>query len=228
MINASADMFNGALGHYLLRNRGMLRSALGRMLVCKYIKLNDRLIRGEWKPQSPAIGLPVSMTSWSRRSSSLAFALFSLLCQKPVRPRSITVWLSQQDYPLFKTATYLALGEFGIQFKLCKDIKVHNKWLPMIECGYSEPYVICDDDVLYPDCWLMALTSESLKDTYIGTRCHEVLFENGEIASYSRWCKEVSWTGVPSHQLFVTGVGGAIIVPERISPSFRAASHGVV
>jgi hypothetical protein len=194
---------------------------LGRVLMAKYAKLNNRVLRGEWFPITPASGVSVSMTSWSARFDSLIYSLMSLLCQKPVRPKKVIVWLAERDYPAFKTDSYLALSEFGVEFQVCEDLRVHNKWLPMIESGYTDPYVICDDDVFYPRSWLKALMSEQPKDAFTGSRCHEMTYTNGALAPYAEWRKEVAWSGLPSQKLFVTGVGGAVIIPERINSTFR-------
>jgi hypothetical protein len=221
MITTSADLLNGRFGQCLLRKRGKLRLMLGKVLMAKYVRLSNMVLLGEWTPTTPATGYAVSMTSWSARADSLIYALLSLVCQKPLRPKNVIVWLAEHDYPAFQTDSYLALREFGVEFQVCEDLKVHNKWLPMIESGYIDPYVICDDDVFYPDCWLEALMSEQLKNAFTGSRCHEMTQINGALAPYADWRKEVSWTGLPSHKLFMTGVGGAIVVPEWIRAGFR-------
>jgi hypothetical protein len=86
----------------------------------------------------------------------------------------------------------------------------------------SAPFVICDDDVFYPTGWLEALVREDRSDAYVGVRSHRMHFhENGKIASYASWDKQIPWTGHASHDLFITGIGGAIIHPSRIQKEFR-------
>ena len=96
MITKGADLLNGRFGQIVLRKRGKARLILGRILLSKYARINKRMLDGQWAPLSPAVGHSVSMTSWSARADSLIYALLSLLCQKPVRPRKIIVWLAER------------------------------------------------------------------------------------------------------------------------------------
>jgi hypothetical protein len=91
----------------------------------------------------------------------------------------------------------------------------------MIESGASKPFVICDDDILYPRKWLESLIREDRTDAYVGTRCHRIQYDpNGFPAPYSHWKHDVVWDGISSHNLFVTACAGAIIHPDRIGGDF--------
>jgi hypothetical protein len=109
----------------------------------------------------------------------------------------------------------------GVRFETCDDLGPHKKWLPMIEGGAKKPFVICDDDIIYPRHWLRNLMAEDRADAYVGARCHLIQYEgNGFPAPYSQWKHDVIWQSEPSHNLFITGCGGAIIRPNRISAEF--------
>ena len=113
-------------------------------------------------------------------------------------------------------------SDYDVRFRICDDIKSHKKWLPLIEDGFTDSFVICDDDTLYPDDWLKQLTEEDRRDAYVGTRCHEIHYNPaGAPARYDQWKHDVGWRESPSHDLFITGVGGAVIHPDRIGKSFR-------
>jgi hypothetical protein len=111
---------------------------------------------------------------------------------------------------------------YGIGFETCDDLGPHKKWLPMIEGGASDPFVICDDDILYPRNWLKNLLADDREDAYVGTRCHRIQRdESGMPLSYEKWNRDVDWESFPSRDLFITGCGGAIIHPNRINSDFR-------
>jgi hypothetical protein len=110
----------------------------------------------------------------------------------------------------------------GVRFEACDDLGPHKKWLPMIESGTRDPFVICDDDILYPRDWLGRLIHEDRRDAYVGVRCHEIRYDSAGIPlSYEKWSRDVAWEPEPSKDLFITGCGGAIIHPERIRDEFR-------
>jgi hypothetical protein len=76
--------------------------------------------------------------------------------------------------------------------------------------------------MLYPSTWLENLMAEDRSDAYVGVRCHKMAFgPNQMLCSYEAWPKDIAWRSQPSHDVFITGCGGAIIYPERIAPSFR-------
>jgi hypothetical protein len=92
----------------------------------------------------------------------------------------------------------------------------------MIESGVTDPFVICDDDILYPAYWFENLIREDRQDAYVGTRCHLIRYnKDGFPAPYSQWMHDVGADRCVSNDLFVTACGGAIIHPNRIRPAFR-------
>jgi len=224
LIDHFCRCFNGKLGWRLLRNRGRTRNFISKRLTAS---LKDRLnlfLRGEWQPQlhedkgqAPYL---LSMTSWRPRIPDLPLALLTLLEQR-LSPAEIVIWISHADFPLLNPQTIERFSEFNVRFEPCDDLKPHKKWLPLLESGYNKPFIICDDDIIYPSNWLENLMLEDRPDAYVGVRCHEMAFSsNGDLKSYEEWTRDISWRKNPSPNIFITGCGGAIIYPGRIGSKF--------
>lgn len=218
-----ANLLNGTLGSRVLRNRGRSRAIVSAQIVKNLrFHLND-FLDGKWLPSksTASSGHVVSMTSWRPRLPDLPLVLLSLLRQSH-RPSSVHVWLTPSDHSLLEPLVMERFSFHGVRFETCDDLGPHKKWLPMIEGGASDPFVICDDDILYPRNWLGRLIHEDRRDAYVGVRCHEISYDSAGIPlSYEKWSRDVAWESEPSKDLFITGCGGAIIHPERIRDEFR-------
>lgn len=215
--------FNGQLGWVFMRNRGRIRAAIAARYASKLRKLYTAFLLGNWSPEAASVVTvhSISLTSWRHRLPDLPLVLLSLLNQN-VRPSMIHVWLTPSDYELMDRAVMDRFSAHDIRFERCDDLGPHKKWLPMIERGRDDPFVICDDDILYPKNWLEELIREDRGDAYVGMRCHRIQYdESGLPLSYARWNHDVGWDGIPSGDFFITGCGGAIIHPDRISSEFR-------
>lgn len=216
---------NGPVASRLLRNRGRLRAWSSMILARETRKRVNCFIAGEWTPAGATTEIPVSLTSWGPRLATLPAVLVELLAQT-LRPKTIFIWLTSDDLGQIAPATRIMFEAWGVCFLECPDFGSHKKWLPLVAEGATEPFVICDDDVFYPNGWLEGLLREDRGDAYVGTRCHGICFgDNGTVDRYETWDKVIGWRGSPSHDLFVTGVGGAIVHPRRISDKFRDWSN---
>jgi hypothetical protein len=212
---------NGRFATKALHNRGRLRTALADVFSRVAMRRLALLESGQWKPSMDTVDAVVSLTSWTPRLASLPLVLVGLLAQTR-RPQTIFVWLTESDLALVSTKTRETFQTWGVRFRECPDFGPHKKWLPLIAGGMADPFVICDDDVFYPPGWLERLLREDRSDAYVGVRCHKIRFdETGEIQGYDSWSKSIDWVQQPSHDIFVTGVGGAIIHPRRITDEFR-------
>lgn len=205
-----------------MRNRGRVRAAVASIYSEQLRGLYDDFLAGYWSPvDSAKTGYAISMTSWRPRLPDLHLVLLSLLRQS-VRPSLIHVWLVPSDLGLINPSVIERFSAHGVRFEASDDLGPHKKWLPMIERGAREPFVICDDDILYPRDWLDCLIREDRDDAYVGTRCHRIRRDAaGMPLSYEKWNRDVAWESSPSHDLFITGCGGAIIHSNRISSEFR-------
>lgn len=143
------------------------------------------------------------------------------LIQQSLRPSAIHLWLTEEDATLLDPAVVERFGPYGLRIRVCDDLRCHKKWLPMIEAGHMDPFVICDDDIIYPRDWFGSLLKEHRDEFYAGTKCHRILRDpNGMPLPYGRWDKQIQGTGEAHHSTFVTGCGGAVIVPRRLQPRF--------
>ncbi len=212
---------NGLLAARALHNRGRLRALVSILLTQNARSRLKQLQAGKWRPTARTVDIPISLTSWRPRLKTLPTVLVGLLAQE-VRPKSVLVWLTDSDLRELASDVREIFGAWGVEFRASPDFGPHKKWLPLLMTGMTNPFVICDDDVFYPDCWLAKLLMDDRSDAYVGTRCHRMHFQkDGKIAAYENWTKQVPWTGQVGHDLFITGVGGAIIHPSRISDEFR-------
>jgi hypothetical protein len=216
------SLLNGNLGWVILRDKKRIRDLVGTLYTARLRSLYADFLEGRWSPsKTDAIGPAVSLTSWRPRLPYLPLVILSLLCQT-TRPSTIYVWLASEDYALLDPSVLEMFSLHGVCFEKCDDLGPHKKWLPMIESGKSDPFIICDDDILYPRDWLKHLIQEDREDAYVGVRCHRILRdENGDPLPYAKWDRNIPWLPQPSHDLFITGCGGAIIHPLRIRNEFR-------
>ncbi|HWQ92136.1 MAG TPA: hypothetical protein VN673_10720 [Clostridia bacterium] len=177
---------------------------------------------GKWDPPASKTVCPmrVSLTSWAPRLPDLPLVLLTLI-QQTVRPKEIIVWLTENDKRLLSPEVEQLFSPYGVKFSICDDLKSHKKWLPMIEEQSSEPFVICDDDIIYPRRWLANLVGEDRRDAFVGVRAHQVTFTaDDKVESYSKWRKQIGSCKRPSESTFITGGAGAIIHPDRVLKEF--------
>jgi len=214
---------NGSLAEGLLRNRGRLRHALASYHAGRLRRTLALFLEDKWRPSSTRAvsDYRISLTSWRPRLPDLPLVLLTLLNQT-LRPREIVVWLTATDHAAIAEPIRARFTAFGVRFEICADLKCHTKWLPILEEGHRAPFVICDDDIVYPRNWFGALVAEDRPDAYVGAKCHRITLDpKGLIRPYSEWEKQIGPGGPPSHRVFITGVGGAVIHPERIAAEFR-------
>lgn len=215
------NLINGCFAAAALHNRGKARAAAAILLAWSAKNRFANFASGRWKPESETADIAISLTSWAPRLATLPLVLTGLLAQT-LRPRAIFIWLTSDDLGRIAPSTRRMFEKCGVCFRECPDFGSHKKWLPLVAEGVTEPFVICDDDVFYPSGWLEGLLREDRGDAYVGTRCHRMRFgDNGTVDRYEAWDKVVAWRENPAHDLFVTGVGGAIVHPQRISDKYR-------
>lgn len=217
------ETLNGPLGWRVLRNRGKARAFVSRLLQKKTHQRLHSFLNGGWQPSEPASddrGFAVSLTSWTPRLQTLPLTLIRLLEQK-VAARGIYVWLTVEDLGRLPPELVEAFSAHGVRFQTCENFGPHKKWLPMLRMGFQKPFVICDDDILYPCSWLGRLLAEDRSDAYVGTRVHRMAARGSDLVGYESWSRDIGWDGKPSEWNFITGCGGAVIHPERIGSDFR-------
>lgn len=213
----------GTIAKAVLRNRGRLRNAISKHLFKKLEMAAQNFLNDKWIPlvAPNSSHYSISLTSWGPRLNLLSITLLTLL-QQSVTPKEIVVWLTKNDLKALPDQVPEKFLPFSVRFECCDDLGPHKKWLPMLELGTRNPFVICDDDIIYPYRWFEKLTSEDRDDAYVGLRCHQIKYaKSGYVLPYSQWLLDVASARLPSFDLFVTGGAGAIIHPDRISAEFR-------
>jgi hypothetical protein len=212
----------GNIAQRLLRNRGKLRKIFSRINEKSLRRMLKLFVSGEWVPSEGQINFDYSicLTSWHKRLDSLPLTLISLIRQN-IRPQYIYVWLAENDFHSFPNSIAHKFSRYGVIFKTCPDYRSHKKWLPMVLSGRTKPFVVCDDDIIYPSSWFGNLISEDRADAYVGCKCHRITLKaDGSAQPYAKWVRQVYRERKPSHYLMTTGCGGEILHPNRILPDF--------
>ena len=217
-------ILRGNKSEWLLRDRGKLRqwAAKSEYLRLKRdleaFKAGNLLLPGT----RPYSSYKISLTSWTARLDTLPLTLLSLVGQT-LRPAEIAVWLTRGDMDRFNRHLMELFSSNGVRFAACDDLRSHKKWLPMLEEGQEEPFVVCDDDIMYPDVWFENLVREDSHEAYVGAKCHRITVDKtkGSVKPYADWVKQIQFDGVPEHAVLTTGCGGEILHPDRVSDRFR-------
>jgi hypothetical protein len=162
-------------------------------------------------------GLVVSLTSFPARLKTVSFAIQSLL-EQTCLPEQIHLWLGSDEIPGrdWLPKRLVALEERGLQIHFAKrTCHQYDKFLHNSALNLSAPFVIVDDDVIYPPNALEHLLRACRlhPDTVIGNRCHWIKIDrSGAFAPYKTWDREVR-THEPSLLLLPTGAGGVLYPP---------------
>ncbi len=213
----------GNMAERLLRNRGKLRgicSSLNEKILKRTL---TRFLSGLWQPEPVRMesNYAISLTSWRRRLDVLPLTLLSLIRQD-VRAEAIHVSLAAPDIRVLPTDLVKAFSRHGVIFSETPDYRSHKKWLSLLLSGRERPFVVCDDDIVYPREWFGRLVAEDRQDAYVGCKCHRIVLGDRHLpAPYAQWERQVYTEKAPSHLLFTTGCGGEVLHPERIGEEFR-------
>ena len=136
----------------------------------------------------PQIGQRViaSLTSWTKRISSVHLAIQTILAQTR-QPNLTVLYLADSEFPnrekdLPKELTALVSKKFEIRWT--KDIKSYKKLIPALKDFPDDTIITFDDDILYDRRLVEILIDEYVKaPQYI--HCHRVtnisFDDNGEI-----------------------------------------------
>jgi len=223
MSSSFDPLAGGNLATTLLTNRGRTRAWVARHIEAGLKRKLAALLSGSASASLGAATSPcsISLTSWRPRMPVLPLTLLALV-EQSIRPASILVWLTSSDAALLQPDIRELFESLGVQFIITDDLGPHKKWLCALEAGITNPFAICDDDIIYPRDWFSSLVAEDRPDAYVGCKCHRmVMGGNGAPLGYSRWSQQIGWDGHPAHDVFVTGCGGAVVHPDRISLNYR-------
>ena len=154
----------------------------------------------------------ISLTSYGRRvSKTVPYTIISLLRQT-YKPDMIILWLDSDNWNDDNLPKRLvALKQYGLTIKYCKDIKSYKKLIPALDMFPKDIIVTCDDDVFYKKDMLERLVKEYQKNpNCIYThRAHKLRFSGkGDLLPYNDWENQVS--AITGSLVFPTGVGGCL------------------
>ena len=156
----------------------------------------------------------VSLTSFPARISTLHFVIQSLLEQK-CRPREIHVWLGANEVPNrnWLPRSLLEFEAHGLQIHFTsRTFHQYDKFLHNSALNQNTPFVIVDDDVIYPPHSMGSLLElhRMHQHAVIANRCHMMsLCDDGQIQPYREWEREIRVLR-PSLRAFPTGAGGVL------------------
>lgn len=209
----------------LLRDRGRSRNFIAKSIQGRKEAQLKAFVDGEkqLRVASAKSDIAISMTSWAPRAKTLPLVLLSILEQK-LAPPIVYVWLAPEDEVMIKAEHKEFFEGHGVEFHVTEDIIPHKKWLPVLELGRKEPFVIIDDDTYYPKDWFSSLVAEAVQypENILAHRCHRISVDNDhQLLPYDQWQKDVRYDGKASNYIFPTGCGGVMIQPDAIGEDFR-------
>lgn len=163
----------------------------------------------------PYIGdFVVSLTSFPARIPSLHHVIRSLF-EQTVRPREVHLWLGQDEIPNknWLPKALLNFEALGLKINFARrTFHQYDKFLHNSQVNGNVPFVIVDDDVIYPPNSMeeLVLTHNRFPNAVIANRAHMIgISEAGEIKDYSHWRREIEVVE-PSLLAFPTGAGGVL------------------
>lgn len=154
----------------------------------------------------------VSLTSFPERINSVAETIGSILNQS-FKPDHLVLWLASEQFPKKEDDlpdVLLSYKSQGLLIEWTEDVKSYKKLIPSLKKYKNTIIVTADDDLIYPQSWLLELVLTHLitPNSIICHRVHEVCLDNeGEILPYKNWPKEVKGGKTTFLNFFTTGAG---------------------
>ncbi len=189
------------------------------------VKEQEKIAENEAKRIAAGKGndVIVSLTSHPGRIATVNQCIKSLLKQT-YQPKSILLWLSQEQFPNREKDLPSKLVEMqNAKFKICwtqDDLKPHKKYFYAVQEYPDLPVITVDDDVVY-DARLverLMLSYRKHPDCISCMRANLILFtKDGALRRYENWTSRyIVLLDTPSYQLLPTGVGGVLYPPHSI------------
>lgn len=174
--------------------------------------------RFDRSPVTDPKGPVVSLTTYGKRLKTVHLTIESI-ARGRVRPSRLILWLDAASLSNQLPAGIGRLQARGLEVRSCKDVGPYKKFYPYVESlgSFDRPLVTADDDVLYPEDWLMLLVEglERFPDVVNCHRAHVIALDEDGFTSYERW--KMAESTEPSFRNFATGVGGVIYPPHFLS-----------
>ncbi len=173
-------------------------------------------------PGGPIVSLTTFEPRWAR-----VFYTLESIGAGTLKPSRLVLWVAPSVLRLGIPEQLIRLQRRGLEIRTCEDVGPHKKYFPLVNSlDRPEPFVTCDDDVLYPVDWLQRLVfaSEVHPGCVVAHRARTVQFESsGVISPYERWPHAVS--DEPSFLNFAIGIGG-VFYPSVMAEALSDAGEG--
>ena len=156
----------------------------------------------------------VALTSFPARLNTVDLVVRSLFSQT-IPPSKILLVLGKDEVPRrgWLPKRLLAMEEHGLEIVFVdRTCHQYDKYLHTFSYNQDTPYVIVDDDVIYPNISMEHLLAahEEFPEAVIGNRCHLMdVSSGGELGPYRNWRREQR-AGAPAFKLMPTGAGGVL------------------
>lgn len=176
-----------------------------------------RLAKLKFPPERQRGNFVVSLTSFPARIPTLHLVIQSLV-EQTCPPREIHVWLGADEVPHrnWLPRALLKFEQHGLQIHFApRTLHQYDKFMHNAELNRDMPFVIVDDDVIYPPTSMATLLAghRAHPDAVLANRCHMMaVASDGDIDSYSKWSREIQVPG-PRLRAFPTGAGGVLYPP---------------
>ena len=200
----------------LLQDRKTDRDDLDRAVSKFEGEENNRIakLRAAVAVGSRPNNMVVSLTSFPARLKTVHFAIRSLY-EQTCPPQEIHLWLGRDEIPNknWLPRRLRELEDLGLQIHFAdRTFHQYDKFLHNADLNAERPFVIVDDDVIYPPHAMETIWDAHQKnpDVVIANRCHLMQTDPVHgLAPYSDWPREEQLPE-PSHLLMPTGAGGVL------------------
>lgn len=177
----------------------------------------------EKKTPAPA-DFVVSLTSFPARLKTAAYSIGTLF-EQTCPPKEVQLWLGRDEVPSLDSLPkdLRALEERGLKIMFSdRTHHQYDKFMHNAETNADRPFVIVDDDVIYPPHSFEKLLEAHARhpDIVVANRCNLIsLTSDGKPLPYKQWRRELRMPD-PNFLLLPTGAGGVLYPPGFLSDPF--------
>lgn len=192
----------------------------------QWLRYLENINRNSEAPVVAPGGPIVSLTTFEPRWARVFYTLESIGAGT-LKPSRLVLWVAPSVLKLGIPEQLIRLQQRGLEIRTCEDLGPHKKYFPLVNSlDRPEPFVTCDDDVLYPVDWLQRLVFASgvHPACVVAHRVRKVqLQSDGVISPYDRWPHVAS--DRPSFLNFAIGIGG-VFYPSVMTAALSDAGEG--
>ena len=175
---------------------------------------------GEASSGRPSEMVIVSMTSFGKRLANDApVVIREMLTTQTKKPDLIVLSVYRQDVPFIPESVRKYEREGKVEILVSdKNHRPHLKYYPAMKKHKDAVIITVDDDQHYrPDTIASLLEAHAaFPGCVCARRCHLIRYSLDGVTPlpYGQWQHECDRRGVPSFDLFATGVGGVLYPPD--------------